>query len=137
VLAALVWRARAGPPTDRSQPSQAAQAAYAADPAARVTCRHLRPIENEAREQGVECLLSAPPPATIWIRALDPGPQAMAPLHLASCVRHEPSRVIGPHSWSDPTYRCIRCRGVIEFHQGGYSDDPEELRVRGRQEAGS
>jgi hypothetical protein len=55
-----------------------AQAAYAGDRSARVTCPHLRPIEDEAREQGIDVLLDEEAPGTIFIRALDPEPAALA-----------------------------------------------------------
>ena len=109
-----------------------AEAAYAADPAARVMCPHLRPIEDEAREQAIEVLLTAEAPGAIFVRALDPGPEALAPLRLEPCVRHEPSRVVGPHSFSDPAYRCGQCGGAVEFHQGGWSKDPPAMPVRAR-----
>jgi hypothetical protein len=129
-LALLAWRRAASNAAADTRASAAAQAAYAADPAARATCEHLRPIEDEAREQGVDCRLEAQAPAAIFIRALDPGPEAMAPLRLAACVRHEESRVVGPHSWSDPAYRCTRCGCAIAFHQGGFGNDPPPLRIR-------
>jgi hypothetical protein len=131
-LALIAWgrRPARNSAASESEPNAAAQKAYAADPSARVTCEHLRPIEDEARQQGVDCRLEAEAPAAIFIRALDPGPDAMAPLRLAACVRHEDSRVVGPHSWSDPTYRCARCGCAIAFHQGGFGNDPPPLRIR-------
>jgi hypothetical protein len=129
VLLAVVARSRRTTPAP--QPSIDSEA-YEADPAARATCVHLRPIEDEAREQGVRCMLDAGPPPAVWVDALDPEPAAMAPLRLASCVRHEESKVVGPHTFSDPVYRCTRCGSAIAFHQGGYGNDPPPLNIRPR-----
>lgn len=131
-IAWWLYRVAARKRWPRTEPDEALQAAYQADRAMRVTCEHLRPIEDEAREQGAECILTSAAPPVIFIRALDPGPEAMAPLHLPACVRHEHARVIGPHSWSDPTYRCTLCGCAVEFHQGGFGRDPAELAVRAR-----
>jgi hypothetical protein len=115
-----------------SEPGEALQAAYQADPGMRVTCEHVRPIEDEAREQRVECVVTSSDPPRLFVHALDPGPRKMKALRLPACVKHQASGVIGPHSWSDPVYLCMRCGSSIEFHQGGFGPgrDPSELNIR-------
>ena len=113
-------------------PRTSEQDAYESNPAARITCPHLRPIEDEAREQRIECLFNTEAPQAIFIQALDPEPEAMAPLALAPCVRHEPPRVVAPWTSTDPIYRCTRCASSIAFHPGGYGNDPPPLVIRRR-----
>jgi hypothetical protein len=115
-----------------TEPDEALQAAYRADPAMRVTCQHVQPIEDEAREQRVRCDITSAEPPRLFVHALDPGPRKMKALGLPAWVKHQASGIIGPHSWSDPLYLCMRCGSAIEFHQGGLGPDrdPSELNLR-------
>lgn len=113
----------------------AAQIAYGDDDAARVTCPHLRPLEDAVRSYGYECrLVKEVPPEVFAFGAMEPEPRgsAIEALGLGPSVVYLPSERTGPHEESDPAYRCTLCDQKIGFSLGYYGGDPQTLVIAPR-----
>ena len=105
------------------------QIAYRDDPRMLITCAHLRPMEQAARAQGLPVRLLSRDPAAVWVDALDAGEDAVAFFDLAPAT-FEASRVIGPHTNTEPIYRCPECGSRIEFSLWGHHGEAEQFRLK-------
>ena len=120
----------ASPPVPWNADWTAEEHAYHGDPTMLVTCAHLRPLEKAARAQIADCRLVANEPAAAFVMGADRGEEAIAFFVLGPTVRYEESERIGPHEYSDPTYRCTACNSSIAFIQRNYLADTPEFELR-------
>jgi hypothetical protein len=92
-----------------------AQLAYFDDPAARITCAHLQPVENALRAAGRRCWPQGP--AEVGTEAALRFAALREQLALAPCVR-ESYEDDHPHAPPREYLRCTLCRSAIESGSG-------------------
>lgn len=98
-----------------------AQLAYFDDPAARVTCRHLRPVEAALRAAGRQCWPRGP--AEIGTEATLQFALLRTRFELAPCVR-ESYEEPHPHASPRELLRCDACGSAIESGSGPAFPEP-------------